>query len=105
MSLKWKIDECSAYFDRMKLCGWCFVTGREIKAIEVVFPVTGTTLTLSSFGRIPSPDVAAAIDPAAHHARFDEWIHLPDAQRGRDFTLRLILTNGEICDTPSVHTN
>lgn len=102
--LRWKIDECSNYFDRMRLRGWCFHSGAQIAAVEVLFPAVSTAVRLLSFG-LPSPDVAAAINPNADHARFDEWIMLPDPQRGRDFTLRLHLTDQTVIETDSVHEN
>ncbi len=104
MSLKWKIDECSPYFDRMQFRGWCFVSGGEIARVDAIFPMSNSAVPLRSFG-LPSPDVATAIDPQATHTRFDEWLPLPDEQRGRDFTLRIHLVDGRIVDTPSVHTN
>ncbi|MEN9636481.1 MAG: hypothetical protein RL077_4885 [Verrucomicrobiota bacterium] len=103
-TLSWKIDECSAYFDRMRLRGWCFLPGASIVAIEVAFPTSLPPFRLSSFG-LPSPDVAAAVDLAAHHARFEEWIPLPPAQSGHDFTLHLCLADGTRFETPSVHQN
>ncbi len=101
-NLCWKIDLCSAYFDRMWLRGWCFVRGAEIIAIDALFPAGSGPVRLVSFG-LPSPDVAAAIDPSASHARFEEWVALPAGQSGRDFTLRLHLADGSALETTSVH--
>jgi hypothetical protein len=104
MTLRWKVDECASYFDRMKVRGWCFSPEAEIVSVEVLFPAAPSPVPLASFG-LPSPDIAAAIDPTAHCARFDEWIDLPDEQRGRDFKLRVRLADGRSIDTGSVHTN
>lgn len=104
MPLNWKIDECSSYFDRMRLRGWCFVPGEKIVAVDAVFPAHPEPVRLRSYG-LPSPDVAAAIHPAADLARFDEWVPLPAAQRGRDFTLRIHLADGTAIETSSVHEN
>lgn len=104
MNLQWHIDECAPYFDRMQIAGWCFVPDARIARVDALFPAANTEVPLRSFG-LPSPDVAAAVNPAATHVRFAEWISLPDAQRGRDFTLRLTLTDGRTLESPSVHSN
>lgn len=102
--MKWKIDECAAYFDRMKIRGWCFVPEAAIGTVEILFPSSTGSFRLASFGQ-PSPDVAEAVSREAHHVRFDEWIPLPDAQRGRDFTLRVKLVDGTVIESESVHSN
>ncbi|MSU22412.1 MAG: methyltransferase domain-containing protein [Opitutus sp.] len=86
----WKIDECSAYFDRMRVRGWCFQASPRIVKVEAVFPEPATVVPLVSFG-LSSADVAAAIDPAATHCRFDEWLTLPAEAIGREFSLRFTL--------------
>ena len=95
------MDEYSSYFDRMRLRGWCFVPSPTIAKIEVLFPASPAPIALHSFG-LPSPDVALTVDPRAHHVRFDEWVPMPEAQRGRDFTLRIHLSDGEVLETLSV---
>jgi len=98
---QWKIDEFAPYFDRMRLRGWCFAAGMEIVAVEVLFPTATGSVPLRSYGQ-PSPDVAAALDPAAHHCRFDEWVELPKAG---DFTLRLRFANGQTWQSGSAYDN
>jgi len=103
--LRWKIDECSAYFDRMRLRGWFFHgPGGGVIRVEVKFPEIPAPVQITSYG-LPSPDVAAAVHPAADYVRFDEWVPLPDAQRGRDFTFLLHLAGGTVIETSSVHEN
>jgi SAM-dependent methyltransferase len=99
--LRWKVDEYSSYFDRMRLRGWCFVPGSTVAKVEVLFPSNSNPSVLASFG-LASPDVASMVDPGAHHVRFDEWVALPETQRGRDFILRIHLTSGEVLETTSV---
>lgn len=104
MSLQWKIDECAAYFDRLKLRGWCWHTDQPIAQLEVTFAATGTIVPVRSFGQ-PSPDVAAALDARASHCRFDEWIAAPEEALGRDFTLRITLEDGAVIETASALDN
>ena len=104
MSLAWKVDECAAYFGGLRLRGWCFLPGATITKIEAVFPAPATVVALDSYG-IPSPDVAAAFDPAATHCRFEEWIRVPEEAIGRDFALRFTLANGAVVIGESVLTN
>jgi hypothetical protein len=56
---------------------------------------------LKSFG-LPSPDVAAVINPAAAHCRFDEWIALPPSG---DFKLRAQFANGSTWESSSAYDN
>jgi hypothetical protein len=100
-SLRWKVDEYSSYFERMRLRGWCFAVEAIIAKVEVLFPASAAPVTLFSYG-LPSPDVATAVDPKAHHVRFDEWVALPESQRGRDFTLRIHFADGTATETASV---
>ncbi|MDD3179131.1 MAG: hypothetical protein PHQ04_02140 [Opitutaceae bacterium] len=88
----------------MRLRGWCFIPGKQIKTVEVLFPTVATPVPLASYG-LPSPDVAKAVSLDAHHVRFDEWVPLPQAQQGRDFTLLLRLADGSVCATSSVREN
>lgn len=93
MSLHWKIDECGAYAGRMRISGWAFQAAPRIAKIEAVFPDPATIVPLVSYG-LASPDVAAGVDPAATHARFEEWITVPDAALGYDFALRFTFADG-----------
>ncbi|MSU48866.1 MAG: methyltransferase domain-containing protein [Opitutus sp.] len=86
----------------MRLRGWCFVPGAPIVAVEALFPASPAPMRLLSYG-LPSPDVATAIHPDAGQARFEEWVPLPTAQSGRDFTLRLRFADGSTLETTSVH--
>jgi SAM-dependent methyltransferase len=104
MSLVWKIDECSAYFGRLHLRGWAFHAGAPIASIEAVFPAPATVVPLRSFGQ-PSADVASAVDAAATHCRFDEWLDAPPEAIGRDFTFRLALADGAVLESGSVVAN
>lgn len=99
-----RVDECSNYTDRMRLRGWCFVRGSRIVSLRVVFSACSRRFPLRSFG-LASPDVAAAVSPEAGNVRFDEWIDLPDEQRGHDFTLEFQLADGRTGETGSVHQN
>jgi hypothetical protein len=103
-SVQWKVDECSSYFGRMRLRGWCFVPGVSIEKIEAFFPEAGHSAPLPSYGR-PSPDVAAAVLAEASNVRFDDWIALPVPHVGADFVLRVHLKDGEIFQTSSVFEN
>ncbi len=51
--------------------------------------------TLTTFG-LPSPDVAAGLDPRATHHRFEEWIDVPKALAGGDFRLQFTLGDGTV---------
>ena len=93
MPLHWKIDECSVHFDRFRVRGWCHHAPVPIVAVEAVFAELPGVFALRSLG-LPSPDVAAAIDPAATACRFDEWLEVPAAALGRDFALRFTLADG-----------
>ncbi|MDP3073390.1 MAG: methyltransferase domain-containing protein [Opitutaceae bacterium] len=93
MALNWKIDECGAYHDRMRLSGWAFQGTPRITHIEAVFPDPAAVVPLRSYG-LASPDVAAGVDPAATHARFDEWISAPPEALGYDFALRFTFEDG-----------
>ena len=104
MQLQWKVDECSPYWDRLRLRGWCFVPDASITEVYVRFDADGSRVKLASYG-VPSPDVAAAVHPNATHARFEEWISVPAAQRGRDFILELVLEDGSRLESASVHEN
>jgi hypothetical protein len=95
MSLIWKIDECFASEGRMHLGGWCFDDRMPIVAVEVVFSQPLVIVPLSNY-RLPSPDVAAAVNPLAEHNRFDDWINIPSISVGRMFRLQFTLSNGTI---------
>ncbi len=95
MSFNWKIDECAAYAGRMRISGWAFQPAPRIVSIEAVFPEPATVAPLRSYG-LASPDVAAAVDPAATHARFEEWIAVPDEALGYDFALRFTFADGTV---------
>lgn len=104
MSLAWKVDECAAYFDRLRLRGWCWHHGARIVHVAAVFPSPTPAVPLASFG-LPSADVAAAVDPAATHCRFEEWVSAPPAALGRDFALHFTLADGTTLVGESVITN
>jgi hypothetical protein len=104
MPLNWKVDECAAYHDRLHLCGWAFQPSPRIAKIEAVFPSPATVVPLTNV-HLPSPDVAAAVDPAATHARFDEWLLAPPDALGYDFTLRFTFEDGTTHDTESALRN
>ncbi len=95
MPLNWKIDECAAYHERLHLCGWCFQAAPRVVKIEAVFPEPAMVVPIPSFGQ-PSPDVAAAVDPAAIHARFHDCLAVPNEALGFDFTLRFTLADGTV---------
>ncbi len=104
MPLHWKIDECAAYHERLHLCGWCFQATPRVVQIEAVFPEPATIVPLRSYGQ-PSPDVAAAVDPAATHARFDDWLTVPNEALGFDFALRFTFADGTSTTSESALTN
>jgi hypothetical protein len=93
--VQWKIDECAAYFDRMRLRGWCHHAGSEIQKVEVVFPDFGVAVPVISFGQ-PSPDVAAGLGATAARARFEEWLPAPAEVLGHPFTMRFTLADGSV---------
>src|SRR4051812_9713073 len=100
MPLHWKIDECSVYFDRLHLRGWCHHSPSAIVGVEAWFGTPPHVVRLTSYG-LPSPDVAAAIDPGAQACRLDEWVVVPEEYLGRDFILRLSLADGSTLSTDS----
>jgi SAM-dependent methyltransferase len=87
MSLRWNIEECAAYHDRLLFRGWCHDPERPIVRIAAVFPDPLTVVPVVSFGE-PSPDVADSLGPSASHCRFSEWLEVPPEAAGRDFYLR-----------------
>jgi hypothetical protein len=89
----WKIEECAAYFDRLRLRGWCHVAGGKIERVELVVIGTDVVRPIRTFG-LPSPDVDQAYGPGAAHVRFEEWIPLPGEFLGKPFSLRCWLTDG-----------
>ena len=95
----WKIDECSVYFDRLHLRGWCHHVEHDITRVEVVYPEFSVTLPIENH-RHPSSDVAAGLGPRAAHARIDEWLTAPAAVLGQAFVLRITLADGStfICE-------
>jgi SAM-dependent methyltransferase len=104
MPLHWKVDECSAYFDRLRIRGWCFHTTSPIVGVEAIFPEPPTVVILASFGQ-ESPDVAVSVDPRATHCRFDELLALPAEAIGRDFNLRFTFADKTIVKSDSVLEN
>lgn len=103
-TLKWKIDECSPYFERMRIRGWCFHPAEAIAKVEIVFPSSSNSTQVLNYG-LPSPDVASCIHAAALNARFDKWIVLPEQYRGQDFHLRFTFNSGVIYETGSALEN
>jgi hypothetical protein len=95
LSLICKIDECSFREGRIHLRGWCFENRLPITKVEAVFPDPLSTVPLRGFG-LPSPDVAALVDPSAGRCRFDESIDLPNSGSSRDFRLQFTLGDGTI---------
>jgi hypothetical protein len=95
VSLICKIDECSFREGRIHLRGWCFENRLPITRVEAVFPEPLSTIPLRGFG-LPSPDVAALVDPSASCCRFDESIDVPASASGRDFRLQFTLGDGTI---------
>ena len=91
MPFHWKVDECTVYFGRLLLRGWCHHPTQLVAKIEAVFP--GVSLALSRIG-LPSPDVATAVAPSAHHARFDDWITPPAEFLGHEFSLHFTFADG-----------
>jgi Methyltransferase domain len=87
MSLLWKVDECSAYRDRIHVRGWCFNDAPAITRVEAVFQAPSIVAALASLGQ-SSVDVAASVDPRATHCRFDEWLMVPGDALEKDFKLR-----------------
>jgi hypothetical protein len=95
MALAWKIDECTAAGNRMRLRGWCLGDRSPIKAVELAFSGTRNRVRLASFG-LPSPDIAAEKGPGAGLCRFDEWVDVPPGPGVPDFALQFILADGTI---------
>lgn len=93
MPLHWKVDECAAYFDRLRLRGWCHHGPQRITRVEVLFAGSALAVSLASFGA-PSPDVAVGLGSTAANARFDEWVVAPVELLGRPFSLRFHLDDG-----------
>lgn len=89
----WKIDECAAYYDRLRLRGWCHHPDHAIQRVELFYPHVSLALPVASFGQ-PSPDVAAGLGSAAAHARFDEWLAVPADVLGHAFVMRFLLADG-----------
>lgn len=104
MSLQWKVDECAVYFDRLHLRGWCWHPAQPIVGLEVIFPAANATVAIEGLTH-PSPDVAAAVHPAAHHCRFDAWLPAPREALGRDFSLRFTLADGAMLLRESAFAN
>src|SRR5476649_1142182 len=102
MAFHWKVDECTARLDRVHLRGWCFDSAAPIVAVEALFLDGEQPTRLASFG-LPSPDLVAALQPDAHHARFDEWLPLPETQRGKNFKLRFRFADGTAAESSPLH--
>jgi hypothetical protein len=79
----------------MHLRGWCFDSRQAIRGVEVVFASPPQAVALPSFG-LPSPDVAAALAPAAVKCRFDDWIEVPRLDVDREVRMQFILADGTI---------
>jgi hypothetical protein len=95
VSLICKIDECSFHEGRIRLRGWCFESRLPVTKVEAVFPDPLSAVPLMGFG-LPSPDVAALVDPSAARCRFDESIDLPAPGESTDFRLQFTLADGTI---------
>ena len=95
VSLICKIDECSFREGKIHLRGWCFENRLPISKVEAVFPEPLSTVPLRGFG-LPSPDVAALVDPSADRCRFDETIDPPSPGAAGDFRLQFTLGDGTI---------
>jgi hypothetical protein len=79
----------------MHLRGWCFDSRKAIRGVEAVFAPPPAVVALPSFG-LPSPDVAAALAPAAVSCRFDDWIDVPRLGASREVRLQFTLSDGTI---------
>jgi hypothetical protein len=79
----------------MHLRGWCFDSRQAIRGVDVVLAPPLVVVALPSFG-LPSPDVAAALAPAAASCRFDDWIDVPRFEGGREVRLQFTLADGTI---------
>lgn len=95
ISVQWKIDECAAYFDRLYLRGWCYHPVHDIRLVEIIFPETGVTLPVGSFGQA-SADVAAGLGARAGNARFDEWLTDASDSFGNPFVMQFTLVDGTV---------
>jgi hypothetical protein len=104
VTLHWKVDECSAYFNELRVRGWCFNPISPIVGVEAIFPEPLTVVRLASFG-LESLDVAVSVDPMATHCRFDEWLVLPSKAIGRDFVLRFTFADKVSVQSGSVLEN
>lgn len=91
--VRWKIDECAVYFDRMHLRGWCHHPVHPIREVDVFYPGAVVAIPIENPHR-PSPDVALHLGPKANLSRFDEWIVSADSVLGHDFVLRFTLADG-----------
>jgi hypothetical protein len=90
----WRVDECSVYFERMRLRGWCVHFRESIQSVDIRFEGSSERFRLCSYGTA-SPDVAAAVHPPATHVRFDEWLTPPIPLLGEPFELIATLSSGE----------
>lgn len=92
-NLRWKIDECAGYFDRLHVCGWCFCASASVRRVGLQFANAIEAIPLPSFG-VASPDVATVFGPGASHARFDDWLVVPSELVGMPFNLQVDLDDG-----------
>lgn len=90
--VRWKIEECAVYHDRLHLRGWCHHPTRRITCLEALLN-DRLPYPLASFG-LESPDVADTLGATAASVRFDDWLFAPPAILGRNFSLRLWLDDG-----------
>lgn len=72
--VRWKIDECALYFERLKIRGWCYHAEKTIARVQLRVDQTGEFFTLDSFGVMSSPDIAGIFGARAERVRFDQWI-------------------------------
>ena len=102
--VKWKIDECAGYFDRLHLRGWCWNGPVPISEVDLEFVGSRATHRIGSFG-MQSPDVAASLGPSGAKARFDERIACSASDFGTPFNLRFTLQDGSVITGEDALTN
>jgi hypothetical protein len=93
--LLWKVDECSVYFERLHLRGWCHHAAPPIVRVDLVYANGAVVLPITSYGQ-DSADVEKALGPTASQVRFDEWVTPPYHLLGEAFSLRFSLSDGSI---------
>jgi hypothetical protein len=101
---KWKVDECSGYFNRLHLRGWCCDAPKPVIGVKLEFEQSGSVHQLLNFG-LESPDIAGLFGLSALYSRFDEWIPCSPADIGTPFKLYFILLDGTVIVGDDAMTN